>query len=87
VPAEEVLRNLPKLEVTLPALYVEGSGFGNTRYECVFLRLRQTDALTQLHESGLEGLPVYEGGELVGIVTRESIFRRLHDGRALGRPA
>jgi len=45
------------------------------------------DALTQLHESGLEGLPVYEGGELVGIVTRESIFRRLHDGRALGRPA
>jgi Zn-dependent protease len=37
-------------------------------------------ALTRLHECGVDELPVYEGTELVGIVTRDSIFRRLHDG-------
>lgn len=45
------------------------------------------DALTQLHDSGVDGLPVYEGSELVGIVTRDSIFRTLHDGKAVGRSA
>ncbi|MBV8164024.1 MAG: site-2 protease family protein [Candidatus Eremiobacteraeota bacterium] len=45
------------------------------------------DALMRLHESGADGLPVYEGGELVGIVTRDSIFRKLHDGAAVRRSA
>lgn len=45
------------------------------------------DALMQLHESGVDELPVFDGGELVGIVTRDSIFRRLHDGKQLGRGA
>jgi CBS domain-containing protein len=43
------------------------------------------DALTRLHESGVDVLPVYEDGELVGIVTRDSIFRTLHDGQASRR--
>ena len=37
-------------------------------------------ALAQLHESAVDELPVYDGAELVGIVTRDSIFRRLHAG-------
>lgn len=35
-------------------------------------------ALARLHECGVDELPVYEGAELVGIVTRESIFHQLH---------
>jgi Zn-dependent protease/CBS domain-containing protein len=35
-------------------------------------------ALARLHECGVDELPVYEGSELVGIVTRESIFHKLH---------
>jgi CBS domain-containing protein len=37
-------------------------------------------ALAQLHESAVDELPVYDGAELVGIITRDSIFRRLHAG-------
>ncbi len=35
-------------------------------------------ALTRLQECGVDELPVYDGTELVGIVSRDSIFRRLH---------
>jgi Zn-dependent protease len=45
------------------------------------------DALTRLHESGVDGLPVYQDGELIGIVTRDSIFRKLHDGAPVRRSA
>jgi Zn-dependent protease/CBS domain-containing protein len=39
-------------------------------------------ALARLHECGVNELPVYEGAELVGIVTRESIFHKLHANNA-----
>jgi Zn-dependent protease len=39
-------------------------------------------ALTRFHECGVDELPVYEGAELVGIVTRESIFHKLHANNA-----
>jgi CBS domain-containing protein len=45
------------------------------------------EALIRLHESGVDVLPVYENGELVGVITRDSIFRRLHDGKPAGRQA
>lgn len=38
-------------------------------------------ALKQLHDLNLSELPVYESGELIGIVSQESIFRSLHDRR------
>ncbi len=40
------------------------------------------DVLNRLHERNLSELPVYDSGELVGIVTQESIFRALHAARA-----
>lgn len=36
------------------------------------------DVLNRLHENNLDELPVYDDGELVGIVTQDSIFRALH---------
>ncbi|MDQ6767543.1 MAG: site-2 protease family protein [Candidatus Eremiobacteraeota bacterium] len=44
------------------------------------------DALLRLHECGVDELPVYDGAELVGIITRESIFDRLHANGAHSRP-
>lgn len=38
-------------------------------------------ALANLHDQSLNELPVYEEGELCGIVSHESIFRTLHDRR------
>lgn len=38
------------------------------------------NALTQLHDLGINELPVYENGELIGIVSQESIFRALPAG-------
>ncbi len=38
-------------------------------------------ALASLHDQSLNELPVYEHGELCGIVSHESIFRTLHDRR------
>jgi Zn-dependent protease len=40
------------------------------------------DVLNKLAEHRVRELPVYEGGELVGIVTQDSIFRALHAQRA-----
>jgi Zn-dependent protease len=36
------------------------------------------DALARLHECGVDELPVYDGPELVGIVSKDSIFHKLH---------
>jgi Zn-dependent protease/CBS domain-containing protein len=36
------------------------------------------DALARLHECGVDELPVYEGAELIGIVSRDSILHKLH---------
>ncbi len=41
------------------------------------------EALAQLREHKVDELPVYDDGELVGIVTRDSIYRRLHARRPL----
>ena len=38
-------------------------------------------ALVRLHDLNLSELPVYEGDELIGIVSQESVFRVLHERR------
>jgi Zn-dependent protease/CBS domain-containing protein len=40
------------------------------------------DVLSKLHDCNVGELPVYENGELVGIVTQDSIYRALHAGRS-----
>lgn len=44
------------------------------------------DALTRLRECGVDELPVYDGAELIGIITRDSIFHYLHDAQRDGNP-
>ncbi len=39
------------------------------------------DALLKMHDRSLNELPVFQAGELVGIVTQEAIFRQLHERR------
>lgn len=40
------------------------------------------DVLAKLHDDDVDELPVYEGSELVGVITQDSIYRALHAARA-----
>src|ERR1700694_80383 len=43
-------------------------------------------ALGKLHDLNLNEIPVFENGELIGIVSQESIFRALHERRKARSP-
>ncbi len=47
---------------------------------------RLVAAVERLHRSGLDGLPVLDGGRLVGVLTRRSIGAAVQARKAAGRP-